>query len=104
MALRDAQCSASDVDLIIVATTTPDYTFPSVATQVQAMLGMQNAAALALPECGTGFVIFLLFGDCALILVSEKGMWRGHPMSRPQKKGAAEHKLENAYAGVRPVV
>ncbi|MGB6697234.1 MAG: 3-oxoacyl-ACP synthase, partial [Methylocella sp.] len=35
-ALADAGLKASDLDLVIVATSTPDFTFPSVATQIQA--------------------------------------------------------------------
>src|SRR5271168_2654567 len=35
-ALIDAGLTAADIDLILVATATPDYTFPAVATQVQA--------------------------------------------------------------------
>jgi 3-oxoacyl-[acyl-carrier-protein] synthase III len=63
MALRDAQCSAADVDLIIVATTTPDYTFPSVATQVQSALGMENAAAFDLQAVCSGFIFALATAD-----------------------------------------
>ena len=36
-ALADAGCAASDIDLIIVATSTPDYTFPAAATQVASL-------------------------------------------------------------------
>src|SRR3984893_17902786 len=39
-ALADAGLKASDLDLVIVATSTPDFTFPSVATQIQAGLSM----------------------------------------------------------------
>src|SRR5690606_17100068 len=39
-ALADAGLTAEDIDAIIVATSTPDLTFPSVATMVQAGLGM----------------------------------------------------------------
>jgi len=38
----------ADIDLVIVATSTPDYTFPSTATQIQAMLGMTQGVAFDL--------------------------------------------------------
>ena len=41
-ALADAGLSAQDIDLIIVATSTPDYTFPAAATQIQAALGITH--------------------------------------------------------------
>src|SRR5262249_2343800 len=44
-ALGNADLKASDLDLIVVATTTPDETFPSVATRIQARLGMNRGAA-----------------------------------------------------------
>ena len=45
-ALADAGLAAADIDLVIVATSTPDYTFPAVATQVQAALGIAHGVAL----------------------------------------------------------
>ncbi|MCE2933908.1 MAG: 3-oxoacyl-ACP synthase, partial [Hyphomicrobiales bacterium] len=39
-ALAHAGLTAQDIDLIVLATATPDYTFPSTATQVQAALGI----------------------------------------------------------------
>src|SRR6202042_2572534 len=44
-ALADAGIDAGELDLVIVATTTPDRTFPSVGTMVQARLGMAHGAA-----------------------------------------------------------
>jgi 3-oxoacyl-[acyl-carrier-protein] synthase-3 len=49
----------SDVDLVLVATTTPEYGFPSVASQVQARLGIQDAGALDLNAACAGFVYAL---------------------------------------------
>ncbi len=43
-ALADAGLKGEDIDLVIVATATPDYTFPAVATQVQAAIGMTAAS------------------------------------------------------------
>ena len=55
-ALRSGGLEASDIDLVIVATSTPDYTFPAVATQVQAELGIVDGAAFDLQAVCTGFV------------------------------------------------
>jgi 3-oxoacyl-[acyl-carrier-protein] synthase-3 len=51
--------TVSDVDLVLVATTTPEYGFPSVASQVQARLGIQDAGALDLNAACAGFVYAL---------------------------------------------
>ena len=47
-ALKAAEREAKDVDLIIVATTTPDLTFPATAARVQAALGVHQGAAFDL--------------------------------------------------------
>ncbi len=62
-ALADAGVSAADIDLIIVATTTPDYTFPAVATQVQADLGNAAGVAFDLQAVCSGFVFALATAD-----------------------------------------
>ncbi len=63
-ALKASGLAASDIDLIIVATSTPDYTFPSVATQVQANLGIvEGAAAFDLQAVCTGFVYAVTTAD-----------------------------------------
>ena len=60
-ALADAGLAASDLDLIIVASSTPDYpgSFPSTATVVQAKLGAANAAAFDLGAVCSGFAYAL---------------------------------------------
>ena len=58
-ALADAGLSASDVDGIIVATSTPDLTFPSVATMVQEGLGMTHGFAFDVQAVCAGFVYAL---------------------------------------------
>ncbi|MGQ9627711.1 MAG: beta-ketoacyl-ACP synthase III [Anaerolineae bacterium] len=58
-ALRVAELSPSQVDLIIVATTTPDYLFPSTACLVQNALGATNAAAFDLSAACSGFIYAL---------------------------------------------
>lgn len=58
-ALADAGLSAADIDAIVVATSTPDFTFPSVATMVQAGLGNTNAFAFDVQAVCAGFVFAL---------------------------------------------
>jgi len=53
----------ADIDLIIVATSTPDLTFPAVATQVQAHLGIVDGAAFDLQAVCTGFVYAVATAD-----------------------------------------
>ncbi len=62
-ALSQARFEPADIDLIIVATSTPDYTFPSVATQVQAELGIVEGAAFDLQAVCTGFVYAVATAD-----------------------------------------
>ncbi|MFC6687848.1 beta-ketoacyl-ACP synthase III [Jhaorihella thermophila] len=58
-ALTDAGLSAEDMDAVIVATSTPDLTFPSVATKVQSELGMTRGFAFDLQAVCAGFVYAL---------------------------------------------
>lgn len=62
-ALADAGLGAGDIDLVIVATSTPDYTFPAVATQIQAGLGMTSGVAFDLQAVCSGFVFALSTAD-----------------------------------------
>jgi 3-oxoacyl-[acyl-carrier-protein] synthase-3 len=62
-ALAAAGCTAADIDLIIVATATPDYTFPSTAVLVQARLGIEHGAAFDLQAVCSGFVFALTTAD-----------------------------------------
>jgi 3-oxoacyl-[acyl-carrier-protein] synthase-3 len=71
-ALRQAGLAAADIDLVIVATSTPDYTFPAVATQVQANLGVVEGAAFDLQAVCTGFVYALATADKFLLSGSHK--------------------------------
>lgn len=58
-ALTNANCRIEDVDAIIVATSTPDLTFPSVATMVQNGLGMHHGFAFDVQAVCAGFVYAL---------------------------------------------
>ena len=62
-ALEAAELTSQDIDLVIVATTTPDNTFPSTATKVQAMLGMDHGAAFDVQAVCSGFIYAVSIGD-----------------------------------------
>jgi 3-oxoacyl-[acyl-carrier-protein] synthase III len=62
-ALNAAGMSASDIDLIIVATTTPDMVFPSTACILQAKLGAAGAPAFDVQAVCSGFVYALVTAD-----------------------------------------
>jgi 3-oxoacyl-[acyl-carrier-protein] synthase-3 len=62
-ALDHAGIPASEIDLLILATTTPDQTFPATATKVQHKLGMTNGAAFDLQAVCSGFVYGLSVAD-----------------------------------------
>jgi 3-oxoacyl-[acyl-carrier-protein] synthase-3 len=62
-ALKHAGLSAEDIDLLILATTTPDHTFPATATQVQAKIGMTRGAAFDIQAVCSGFVYALATAD-----------------------------------------
>ena len=66
-ALTDAGLAGADIDAIIVATSTPDLTFPSVATMIQAKLGMTKGFAFDIQAVCAGFV-FAMANANALIL------------------------------------
>lgn len=62
-ALERAGRTAADIDLIVVATSTPDFTFPSTATQVQAALGVTRGAAFDVQAVCSGFVYAVTVAD-----------------------------------------
>ena len=62
-ALRDAGLAAADIDLIVLATSTPDQTFPATAARVQAAIGMTRGAAFDLQAVCSGFVYALAVAD-----------------------------------------
>ena len=55
-ALAAAHLQPEDIDLIVIATTTPDLTFPSTAAIVQAKLGVPSGAAFDIQAVCTGFI------------------------------------------------
>ena len=66
-ALKNAELDANDIDALIVATSTPDLTFPSTATKIQHQLGMNTGFAFDIQAVCAGFV-FALANANALIL------------------------------------
>jgi 3-oxoacyl-[acyl-carrier-protein] synthase III len=62
-ALARAGRTGADIDLVIVATTTPDLTFPATAARVQAALGVKQGAAFDLQAVCSGFVFALATAD-----------------------------------------
>lgn len=62
-ALAAAGVAASEIDLIVMATTTPDDTFPATATHVQRRLGMTRGAAFDIQAVCSGFVYALNVAD-----------------------------------------
>jgi 3-oxoacyl-[acyl-carrier-protein] synthase-3 len=79
-ALAAAGRTAADVDLIVVATTTPDMTFPATAALVQAKLGVGVCIAFDIQAVCSGFIYALTVADgfvargaskCALVIGAE---------------------------------
>jgi len=65
-ALENAGVDAADIDLIVLATATPDQTFPSSATKVQAALGINDCIAFDVHAVCTGFLYALSVADSML--------------------------------------
>jgi 3-oxoacyl-[acyl-carrier-protein] synthase-3 len=79
-AIASAGIAAQDIDLIIVATSTPDYIFPSTACLLQAKLGIKGCPAFDLQAVCSGFVYAMATADlfirsgqhrCALVVGAE---------------------------------
>ena len=65
-ALASAGIDASEINLIVLATATPDQTFPSTATKVQAALGINDCIAFDVHAVCTGFLYALSVADSML--------------------------------------
>jgi 3-oxoacyl-[acyl-carrier-protein] synthase-3 len=65
-ALDMAGLTPNDIDVVVVATSTPDLTFPSVATMVQAGLGMERGFAFDVQAVCAGFVYALANADALI--------------------------------------
>ncbi|MFJ0392239.1 beta-ketoacyl-ACP synthase III [Bordetella bronchiseptica] len=79
-AMDDAGVQPDEIDMIIVATSTPDYVFPSTACLVQANLGAKGGAAFDVQAVCSGFVYAMTTADsfiragrarCALVIGAE---------------------------------
>ena len=79
-ALANAGVDASQVDLIVLATTTPDNTFPATATKVQHGLGVTQGCAFDVQAVCSGFIYALTMADnmirlgqasCAIVIGAE---------------------------------
>ncbi|WP_426256473.1 beta-ketoacyl-ACP synthase III [Sphingomonas sp. DC2300-3] len=65
-ALDAAGITAQDIDLIVLATATPDQTFPATATKVQAMLGIDDCVAFDIAAVCSGFLYAVQVADSML--------------------------------------
>jgi 3-oxoacyl-[acyl-carrier-protein] synthase-3 len=63
VALLDARMAPEDIDLIILATSTPDQTFPATAVTIQADLGITEGAAFDIQAVCSGFVFAMVTAD-----------------------------------------
>ena len=61
-AIKDANINATDIDLIILATSTPDQVFPSTAVKLQDMLNIRDGAAFDIHAVCSGFIYALSTG------------------------------------------
>lgn len=61
--LKNSSVKAEEIEMIVVATTTPDLTFPATATTLQAKLGAKNAFAFDIQAVCSGFVFALNCAD-----------------------------------------
>ncbi len=66
-ALADAGLGAGDIDAIVLATSTPDLTFPAAATMVQAALGMEGGFAFDVQAVCAGFIYALANANALIV-------------------------------------
>lgn len=72
-ALADAGMGVDDIDLIVLATATPDNTFPATATTIQAQLGMYHGAAFDVQAVCSGFVYAMSVANNFIAMGQSKG-------------------------------
>ena len=72
-ALDNAGLTVDDIDLIVMATTTPDDTFPATATKIQMKLGMHHGAAFDIQAVCSGFVYAMSVADNFIKTGQSKG-------------------------------
>lgn len=65
-ALEDANIDAQEIDLIVLATSTPDNTFPATATKIQAALGIHHGSAFDVQAVCSGFVFAMNTADALI--------------------------------------
>jgi 3-oxoacyl-[acyl-carrier-protein] synthase-3 len=66
-AIENAKIDAMSIDLVLVATTTPDDTMPATATKVQHALGAKNAAAFDINAACSGFVYAMTVANSFIV-------------------------------------
>jgi 3-oxoacyl-[acyl-carrier-protein] synthase-3 len=80
IAIDDAGINVSDIDMVVIGTTTPDLIFPNIATLVQHRLGIPPCIAFSLEAACTGFIYALTTADkfikadeakCVLVIGAE---------------------------------
>ena len=80
VAMEDAGVDASDIDMVVIGTTSPDYIFPNISTVVQHRLGIAACPTIAMEAACAGFVYALSTVDkyikagearCALVIGAE---------------------------------
>jgi 3-oxoacyl-[acyl-carrier-protein] synthase III len=81
-AIEAAGISAGDIDLIILATSTPDMVFPSAACILQNKLGIAGCAAFDVQAVCSGFVYALAIADS--MIKTGAGDWRGSVFAHPR--------------------
>jgi len=67
MALKDANITANDIDAIVLATSTPDQTFPSTASKLQAALGMHGGFAFDIQAVCAGFIYAISTANALIV-------------------------------------
>ena len=66
-AIKNSKIKTSDIDLIILATSTPDHTFPSTATKIQGKLGIKKGFAFDIQAACSGFIYAMSVADNFLL-------------------------------------